>query len=71
MTLRRKVDIIMDYKFKCNKCGQNFIFSMPISEYTALGHKCQNPDCDGELERDMSDFAGGFIWKCHGSYAKG
>ena len=40
-------------------------------EYTELGHKCQNPDCDGELERDMSDFAGGFIWKCHGSYAKG
>ena len=37
----------------------------------ALGHKCQNSDCDGELERDMSDFAGGFIWKCHGSYAKG
>lgn len=26
----------MDYKFKCKKCGQEFILSMPISEYTAL-----------------------------------
>ena len=61
----------MDYKFKCKKCGQKFIISMPISEYTALGHKCQNSDCDGELERDMSEFAGGIIGKYHGSYVKG
>lgn len=61
----------MDYKFICPKCGQKFLISMPLALYTAIGHKCQNPKCDGELERDMSDFAGGFIWKCTGSYAKG
>lgn len=61
----------MNYKFQCKKCGQKYLINMPISAYTAIGHKCQNPNCDGELERDMSDYAGGFIWKCNGSYAKG
>lgn len=61
----------MDYKFQCKKCGQKYLINMPLSAYTAIGHKCQNPDCDGELELDMSDFAGGFICKFPGSYVKG
>lgn len=60
----------MQYKFKCPKCGQTFIISIPISEYRATGHKCQNPNCNTELERDVSDFAGGVIWKCDGAYGK-
>lgn len=54
-----------------SKMRTKFLISMPLALYTAIGHKCQNPKCDGELERDMSDYAGGFIWKCTGSYAKG
>lgn len=60
----------MQYKFKCPKCGEKFTLSIPISEYTPTGHKCQNPNCDGELEREISDFAGGVIWKCDGACGK-
>lgn len=59
----------MKYDFKCKKCGKSTVIDMPMAEYTSEGHKC--PQCDGELERDLSNFNGGFIWKCNGSYAKG
>lgn len=60
----------MDYKFKCPKCGEKYILSIPVTDYSFAGHICQNPNCDGELERDIEDFAGGFIWKCTGAYGK-
>nr|DAF48222.1 MAG TPA: hypothetical protein [Siphoviridae sp. ctJLl6] len=60
----------MQYKFMCPKCGQKYVLSIPIREYTSTGHKCQNPDCDGELQREVSDFASGVIWKCHGAFGK-
>lgn len=60
----------MQYKFMCPKCRQKYVLSIPISEYTSIGHKCQNPDCDGELQREVSDFAGGVIWKCGGAFGK-
>ena len=60
----------MQYKFMCPKCGQRYVLSIPISEYTSTGHKCQNLDCDVELQREVSDFAGGVIWKCQGAFGK-
>lgn len=57
----------MQYKFKCPKCGEKYIISMPISEYTPDGHYCKKDNI--ELERDISDYAGGSIWKCTGSYS--
>lgn len=60
----------MQYKFMCPKCGQRYVLSIPISEYTSTGHKCQNLDCDEELQREVSDFAGGVIWKCQGAFGK-
>lgn len=60
----------MIYKFTCPKCGLKHSLDIPISEYSPTGHKCTNPDCNGELVRDIEDFAGGVIWKCDGAYGK-
>ena len=49
------------------QCGEKYIISMPISEYTPDGHYCKKDNT--ELERDISDYAGGSIWKCTGSYS--
>ena len=57
----------MQYKFVCPKCGEKYTLSIPISEYTSEGHYCEKDNT--ELERDVTDFAGGAVWKCGGSYS--
>jgi len=44
----------MIYKFICSKCGERAEITMPISKYTATGHKCEK--CGSELKRDVQDF---------------
>lgn len=60
----------MQYKFKCPKCGKVYNIDMPISKYTSTGHICEDKSCKTELIRDISDFAGGAIWKCDGAFGK-
>ena len=40
----------MNYPFECI-CGHSEIISMPIKEYTALGHYC--PICGEEMTREV------------------
>lgn len=60
----------MQYKFMCPKCGKKYVIEMPISQYSSTGHICENEECKTELIRDVSDFAGGAIWKCSGAFGK-
>lgn len=60
----------MQYKFMCPKCGKKYVIEMPLSGYTSTGHICENEECKTELIRDVSDFAGGAIWKCSGAFGK-
>lgn len=60
----------MQYKFVCPKCGKKYTINMPLSEYSSSGHVCNDNGCNTELIRDVSDFAGGAIWKCDGAFGK-
>lgn len=55
----------MRYKFKCPKCNKEHEINMPISQYTSEGHFCE--ECQTELVRDVSDYAGDAVWKCDGA----
>lgn len=59
----------MTYKFICPECKTEHSVDMKISEYTSEGHNCEK--CGHELERSVTDFAGGAIWKCPGAYGVG
>lgn len=41
----------MDYPFEYSKCKHKEIISMPITEYVATGHLCE--ECDTEMVREV------------------
>lgn len=57
----------MDYKFQCPKCNVEKIISMSMKDYHSDGHYC--PTCGSEMERKISDYAFGAIWKTDGAYS--
>lgn len=57
----------MKYIFQCHKCNKRYEIEMPISKYESKGHICE---CGEELERSISDYAGGVVWNTTGSYAR-
>lgn len=59
----------MTYKFICKNCGQKFALDIAMKDFKPEGHICEN--CGNELERDVTDFAGGAIWRCSGAYGVG